>query len=261
MNALIASFQTIFDALLIELPRVVSALVVLLVTLFTARWVSELASRSLRRVRGLSPSAISLTTSLIRVAVITFGTLAVLNLLGLGQVVLSTIASLGVVGLILGFALQDITKQFASGVLLTLARPFEIGDTIRVGIHEGTVTALDLRSTSLRTVGGDQVIIPNADVYVAAVYNLSRYPQRRNAVPIQFPYTTDLEERCAQLLAIVADIPGIVATPPPSVVCISVLDQKVNAEVRYWLDRASTDQDEITTRVIVAANRVATASA
>ena len=258
MNALLTSFQAMVDALLLELPSLLGALITLLVTLFLARWLSSLAAQALRRVRGLSPSVTSLLTSVVRVSIIAFGLLAVLNVLGLGQVVISAIASLGIVGLVVGFALQDITKQFASGLMLTLARPFEIGDTIRVGTHEGTVTALELRSTSLRTAGGDQVIIPNADIYSATVYNLSRYPQHRNAVPIQFPYTADLEAWREALLAAVSGIPGIAATPPPSVVCLAVVDQKVNLEVRYWLARDTTDQDEISTLVIVAANRVVT---
>lgn len=258
MTEPINRFTAIIDDLILGLPRLIAALLLLIITLWLARRLSGWASYSLKKIRGLPSSAVGLLTSILNAGVIGVGALAVLNVLGLGQLVVSTIASLGIAGLIIGFALQDITKQFASGVMLLLARPFEIGDTIKVGVHEGTVTELELRTTRLRTSGGDEVLIPNADVYSAALYNMSRYPQRRLAVPLQLPFSAALESLREDLLASVSAIPGVAPLPEPTVVCTSVIDGKVSAELRFWVDRATVDQDDVLTRVIVVANHVLT---
>lgn len=256
MDELYDSISAQLDTVLFGLPRLIAAVVIMLIALIAARWLRRGAYRSLSKVRGLPASAVSLLSSVVNVGVLTFGVLAALSALDLSQVVLSAIASLGIVGLIVGFALQDITKQFASGVLLLLARPFEIGDIIKVGQHEGTVTELELRSTKLRTAGGDEVHIPNADVYTATVYNMSRYPQRRLAVPLQLPFSINLEAQRTALIAAVTALPGVAPLPEPTVVCTAVVDGKVNGELRFWVDRATADQDELLTHVIVAANRV-----
>lgn len=256
MDMLAASLKTLLVPLVDLLPRVAVALLVLAAALFLASRLGRLANHALLRVHGLPASAVSLLTSVVNFAVLLLGILAALQVLGLGQLVYSTIASLGVVGLIVGFALQDITKQFASGVMLLLARPFEIGDTIKVGIHEGTVVELQLRITRLKTAGGDEVLIPNADVYIATVYNMSRYPQRRFSVPLQLPFANNLEAIHGQLVAAVAAIQGVSPAPKPTVAYTAVVDGKVSAEVRYWIDTATPNQDEVITRVIVAANRV-----
>ncbi len=258
MTEPINRFTAIIDDLILGLPRLIAALLLLIITLWLARRLSGWASYSLKKIRGLPSSAVGLLTSILNAGVIGVGALAVLNVLGLGQLVVSTIASLGIAGLIIGFALQDITKQFASGVMLLLARPFEIGDTIKVGVHEGTVTELELRTTRLRTSGGDEVLIPNADVYSATLYNMSRYPQRRLAVPLQLPFSAALESLREDLLASVSAIPGVAPLPEPTVVCTSVIDGKVSAELRFWVDRATVDQDDVLTRVIVVANHVLT---
>jgi small-conductance mechanosensitive channel len=197
-----------------------------------------------------------LVSSTIRFGILLLGVLVILDVLGLGQAVVSAVASLGIVGLVVSFALQDITKQFASGVLLMLSQPFQIGDTIKVGAHEGTVVNLQLRVTVLKTAGGDEILIPNAEVYTSTVINMSRYRERRFAVPFTLPLTNNLTEVRAQLLEAISTTPGIATTPPPSVICTTIADQKVSAEVRYWIARDTPNQDEITTRVIMGIHRV-----
>lgn len=259
MDTFLNDLEALSAAPLRLLTRVAVAALVLAVSLGAAAWLSNIARRAFARVPGMPSSALGLVASTVYVAIIVFGVLGVLNVLGLGQVVLSAIASLGIVGLIVSFALQDITKQFASGVLLLLSRPFEIGDNIKVGAHEGEVVELQLRVTRLKTPGGDEVLIPNADVYTATVYNMSRYQRRRLAVPLTLPLSDNLEAQRASIIAAISRIPGVAAEPHPTVVCTSVADGKVSAEVRYWLERSTPDQDEVMTRVIVAANRVLSA--
>jgi small conductance mechanosensitive channel len=74
------------------------------------------------------------------------------------------LAGLGIIGFTVGFALQDIMKNFASGVILLLQQPFHVGETIGVKGFDGTVLAIDLRATEIKAADGRVVILPNADV-------------------------------------------------------------------------------------------------
>ncbi|OQY35105.1 MAG: hypothetical protein B6I38_01835, partial [Anaerolineaceae bacterium 4572_5.1] len=97
--------------------------------------------------------------------------------LGLQQVEFNLtgfVTGLGIVGFTIGFAFQDIAKNFMAGMLLLLQQPFDIGDSIEVAGYAGTVTDIEIRSTALRTFDGRHVIIPNAEVFTGVITNFSR---------------------------------------------------------------------------------------
>lgn len=81
------------------------------------------------------------------------------------------VAILGTVGLAFGLALQDILKNFFSGVYLLLERPFRVGDTIKVKDQTGVVENVGVRTTQLRTTDNIQVLVPNATVFSEVVSN------------------------------------------------------------------------------------------
>ena len=98
-------------------------------------------------------------------------TLIVLGILGVNSTGLVTVA--GAVGLAFSLAIQDILKNFFSGVYLLLERPFRVGDTIRVKEHQGVVENIGVRTTELRTPENVQVLVPNAVVFAEVVTNHS----------------------------------------------------------------------------------------
>ncbi|MBC8075128.1 MAG: mechanosensitive ion channel, partial [Chloroflexales bacterium] len=161
--------------------RLVVSLLVAALALFVAGRLQRLVEGLTRRARGPSSLA-ELLGRLVSVAVLLFGGLVVLNVLQLGPAVFSFIAGLGIVGLILGFALQDIARQFASGVLLLTLRPFEAGDEIKVKDFQGAVVDVRLLSIVLRSDDGREILIPNADVYINPIVNFSRYGLQRNTI-------------------------------------------------------------------------------
>ncbi len=98
------------------------------------------------------------------------------------------LTGLGILGFTVGFALQDVMKNFAAGVLLLLQKPFRVGESISVAGFDGTVTAIDLRSTEIRTFDGRIVILPNADVLNHAIVNFTRSAHRRIELPVSVAY-------------------------------------------------------------------------
>jgi small conductance mechanosensitive channel len=98
-------------------------------------------------------------------------TLVVLGILGASPASLVTVA--GAVGLAFSLAMQDILKNFFSGVYLLLERPFRVGDTIRVKDQQGMVENIGVRTTMLRTPDNVQVLVPNVMVFTEVVTNHS----------------------------------------------------------------------------------------
>src|SRR5262249_35132106 len=153
------------------------------------------------------------------------------------------------------FALQDIVKQFAAGVLLLMLRPFQIGDHVKIGVFEGQVVQVQLRATVLKTVNGDEVLIPNADVYTTAITNSSRYQLHRHDILLSLMPTTDLVQARAALIQAVGEIPGVIDSPAPAIVATSIDAQAPKLEVRFWIDESARDVDAVKTAVVAAVHK------
>jgi small-conductance mechanosensitive channel len=141
----------------------------------------------------------------------------------------------------IGFALQDIAKNFFAGILLLLTQPFEIGDTIDVQGFTGKVLAINLRSTELREVDGRYVIIPNADVFVSPIVNFTRAPKRRIKLPFGLTIDSDLGLASRTALASIKEIRGVLEDPAPQLTFESFTDSVIQAYLFFWIDTAEAD--------------------
>ena len=237
--------QTIIE----NIPNIVVALVVLIGALL----LDDRAQRAVERLVGLRPGQRELGRLLgrmARFAVLILALLYILSIFKLNTLVTSFVASLGIVGLVVAFALQDITKNFAAGVLLLILRPFRLDDRIKVKEFEGVVQDISLRATTLRTADGDEVLVPNADVYSNAIVNLSRYPRRRYHVGLTLPLGLPAEAARAQLEAALRAMPGLEPTPAPQVVVTAVGADALTLDAQFWLPAQSGDNPRTLSAVI-----------
>jgi small conductance mechanosensitive channel len=144
------------------------AVAVLLVSFVAARLVLKWSGAAMRREHVDLSTQILVKRALV-VAWIVLTVLFVLGILGVSPAALVTVG--GVVSLAFGLAVQDILKNFFSGVYLLLERPFQVGDTIRVKEQLGVVENIGVRTTQLRTKDNVQVLVPNATVFGEVVAN------------------------------------------------------------------------------------------
>jgi small-conductance mechanosensitive channel len=236
------------------LPNLLLILAILVVT----RMISRRTQRLVQRVAGRTqapPGVVDLLGRLARFGIVALGVLLVLDRLGWGQATLSFLAGLGIVGIAIGFALQDIVKQFAAGVLLLMLRPFNIGDSVKIGAFEGQVIQVQLRATVLKTANGDEVLIPNADVYTTAITNNSRYRLRRHDIALNLTSGFELDRAGAAIREGMSGIPGIAANPAPTIVATGLEGQAIKLEVRYWIDERASGAEEVRTAVVAAIHR------
>jgi small conductance mechanosensitive channel len=239
MDLTAIDFKALLDEIVAFLPRVGLALLVYLI----AHWISHWATRLLRRrltTQKADEELIILLQMLTRWGIRALGIVLALEQLAPGR--LSTLlAGLGIAGVTIGFALQDVAKNFIAGILLLLTQPFEIGDAIEVGGFTGKVLAINLRSTELREVDGRYVIIPNADVFVSPIVNFTRAPRRRIRLPLGITIDTDLEHATRAALDAVGEITGVLDDPAPQLVLESFSDSVIQSSLYFWIDTAAVD--------------------
>jgi small conductance mechanosensitive channel len=207
------------------------ALLVVVVSLLLARVIRRTTMRALARGRAQANVTI-LLGNLVQVAMLTFGVLLVLAIYtrdAFGWI----LGSFSVVGIVLGLSLQDILKNFFAGIWVLVERPFRIGDTIEVGGYSGVVEEITFRTTLLRTVDAQQVIVPNGTFMTGSVVNLTRFPTRRASIWLIIDDASEpigLED----IRGALRDVSGVAKEPPPSVELRRVAEGKARYLVTFW---------------------------
>jgi small conductance mechanosensitive channel len=140
----------------------------------------------------------------------------------------------GLAGLALAFALQNILENFVAGLLILIRRPFRRGDQIVTNEFAGVVMDIDLRVTRLRVFDGEEVLIPNATVFTEPITNLTRLGRRRTQVIVGIDYRDDHHAVQALLLDAVRAVSDVLESPEPEVLLVEFGESSVDVEVSYW---------------------------
>jgi len=237
--------QVLLDEIVAVLPRLGLALLVYLIARLISSWATRLLRRRLTRQQA-DEELIILLQMFTRWGIQALGIVLALEQLVPGR--LSTLfAGLGIAGVTIGFALQDVAKNFIAGVLLLLSRPFEIGDTIQVSGFTGKVLVINLRSTEMREVDGRFVIIPNTEVFAKPIVNFTRAPRRRIKLPLGLSIDTDLDLVTRTTFGAVAQIDGVLENPAPQLVFEGFSDSVIQSTLLYWIDTARVDYTDAQT--------------
>ena len=238
MDVLTTSLQELLANFFVFLPNLVIALVIFVVSLYLAGFLAKIVRRMMEH-RKTDNEIKLLVIKLIRWSIIILGVVASLQQVGFD--VTAFLAGLGILGFTLGFALQDVSKNFVAGLLLLLEQPFNIGDVIEVGDYIGTVANVELRATEMYTFDGQNVLIPNADVFTNPIKNYSRYKKRRLDLTIGVAYDSDLELVRKTALDVVSNIPGVVTDPAPSLTFNTMNESSIDFTVYYWINLETAD--------------------
>ena len=196
-------------------PRMLVAMVLFALFFGLASAARRIARRSLEQIKYIPWAIRLLIARSIYLVTILVGILVALSAVNVN--VTTLIASLGVAGFALGFALKDILENFIAGILLLFARPFEVGDQVTLGSFEGTVHDIHIRTTTLYTYSGEQVAIPNSNVFSNPVVNHTRLGKRRYTVDFDTSLSADSDAVQAGALRAAEDNPDIAAEPAPFV--------------------------------------------
>ena len=162
---------------------------------------------------------------------------AILFVIALGRLGVDVgplVASLGVTGVVLGFAFKESLGSLASGLMIALNHPFKVGDYVIAGGVEGAVTELNMMATVLATADNKKVTVPNAAVWGSAITNFSALGKRRVDTVVAVAYGTDITKAVDVARAALQKVPGVLADPAPAVAVGSLGDSAVIINVRPW---------------------------
>lgn len=152
----------------------------------------------------------------------------------LGIAVAPILGALGIAGIALAFALQDILENFVAGIILQLRRPFTGGDEIETAGHEGTIVSVDARTVTILTPDGETVRVPSAQVIKNPIINHTQNGRRRTTVDVGVAYGTDLTVAAQAAADAAATVDGVLADPPPEALVHTFGASSIDIAVRYW---------------------------
>lgn len=215
--------------------RMVAVLAILLIGFLAARIIRQIVKHVLVRAK-LAEAAVSFVTSLTYVGMLTFVIIAALGKMGIQTA--SIVAVLAAAGLAIGLALQQSLANFAAGFLLVVFHPFKIGGYIEGAGVSGTVEAIEIFTTTLRSPDNKQIIVPNAKVTGDNITNYSAKPLRRVDMVFRIGHKDDVEKAQQVLMEIVRSDPRVLGDPAPVVAVAELGNSSVDFKVRPWVKTA-----------------------
>ena len=136
----------------------------------------------------------------------------------------------------IGFGLQNVVNNFVSGLILIVERPVGVGDVIEMGALSGTVTRIGIRSSTVRTGQGAEVIVPNGELVSKDVVNWTRSDrQRRYDIDVGVAPGSDPEQVMRLLVEAAADAPEVLKNPPPRAMFKGFGDSSLNFTLLAWV--------------------------
>lgn len=175
------------------LPNMLVALLALAAFFMLAKFSKRISGKLLNRISD-KRTVNNLFSTIIYITVIVIGTMVALNILHLEQTVSSLLAGAGIIGLALGFAFQDISANFISGIFMAFRKPIQVGDIVKTSDYFGKVEKIDLRVTIIKTFQGLHVLIPNKEVFQSPLVNYTKTNERRIDLEVGVSYNDDLEK-------------------------------------------------------------------
>ena len=217
--------------------NVAGAIAILIVGYLLAQWLGGVVNRAVAKSGKIDPVFHGLPGKAVRVAVLVFTLIAVLNRFGVETA--SLIALLGAAGLAIGLALQGTLSNVAAGVMLLLFRPFKVGDSVKLGGDIYVIDSLGFFICKGHLPDGPTVMLPNSKIWGHTIVNLSVTDQdmRRIDEVYGIAYGDDINRALAVLRGIAADEPKVLTTPAPLIKVETLGDNSVNILFRVWTAR------------------------
>ena len=226
---------SIMDLLLVWGLRIGAALLVFFIGRFVANWIVKFTRRYMEG-RKLDALIVNFVGNILYWALLLIVIIMSLNQLGIDTTAM--VALLAAAGLAIGLALQDSMKNFASGVLLIVFRPFATGHYVEAAGSSGIVESITLFTSTLLTLDNREIIVPNSSIYADTITNYSSRPLRRVDMVFGVSYGDDLRKVRELLQQIVAEDKRVLADPAPTIVVGELADSSVNFFVQPWVKNA-----------------------
>lgn len=225
-------YEKAYDIVILNGPRFLTALIMLLVGMQLIKLVKKLLLAAMDK-RELDPSLQPFFRSLIIISLQVLLIIGIMQIVGLELTIFTTV--IGAFGVAAGLALSGTLQNFASGVLILILKPFRVGDNIIAQGQEGTVHSIEIFYTVVTTGDNKTVIIPNSKLSNEIIINTSREGKRRLDVEMKVGYGVDFKTVLPIVESVVKGFDSVLPSPAPKI-GVSMLDADgYKVVVQIWV--------------------------
>ncbi len=222
-----------------NLPLIIFRLISFVLILFVFSILAGILRRLVDRAASLSKSDMASSQllknflgSITSKIVMLIGIIIALSQLGIE--IGPLLAGMGVMGFVVGFALQDSLSNFASGIMILVYRPFDVGDVVEAGGVMGKVNDMSLVTTTILTFDNQELVVPNTKIWGNIIRNVTSQDRRRIDLTAKVGHDVDIDRVEGILTEIIADDDRILTDPPPLVRAHNITDYAIEFVIRPW---------------------------
>ncbi len=217
------------------LPKIPLALLVFVAFYFVARLFRKLSLKFYSRVFKKQSDFAKILSAIVYFFFLLSGLFLALEVLGLESILTKLLAGAGLIGIVAGFAFKDIASNAFAGILLNVQRPFKTNDWVKIGDDFGTVKEIGWITTSIKTIEGQEIFVPNQLIYSGSFTNYSRFNKRRVILRSGVSYGDDLEHVKKVALDEVSKIDSLLKDELIDFYFTGIGNSTYNFEVRFWI--------------------------
>ncbi|MEQ8849206.1 mechanosensitive ion channel family protein [Botrimarina sp.] len=216
-------------------PAIAVAVGLLLLAWLASLWASKLTTYLAegrignRLLRGVLAKAAG-------VLVMVIGAYLALQVADATRLAATVLGGTGLLGIVIGIAFRDIAENFLASLLISVQRPFEIGDLVTIEGRQGFVQAVTTRGTQLMTLDGNHVQIPNSIVYKSVIENTTANPNVRLSFLVGVDYADSAAEAQRAVLQTLRAHEAVLDEPEPLVLVDELATSTVNLRVYFWVN-------------------------
>ena len=215
--------------------NIISAVLILFIGNIVAKAIANSVAKMLDK-KKMDKAVVEFLHGIVRYTLFVIVLIAALSRIGVQTA--SVVAVIGAAGLAIGLALQGSLSNFAAGVLIVAFRPFKSGDYVEVSGVAGSVEAIQIFQTVLKTPDNKMVVVPNSGVIGSPITNYSRHETRRVDLAIGVSYNSDLKLTKQVIRETLEKDPRILKDPDITIGVVALADSSVNFVVRPWCKTA-----------------------
>jgi len=232
INSLPDYFKKIWEIIIDYSPKLITALIVLFIGLYTIRLINRLVKKIMLE-RELDPTLSKFLADILLwiLRILLFVTF----ISKLGIETSSFVAILGAAGLAIGLALQGSLSNFAGGILIILFKPFRVGDTIEAHNVIGKVKEIQIFVTKLITINNQTIFIPNGILSNGVIINYSVEGIRRADLVFSFSYETNIKEAKNIVLKVMDTHPKVLKNPTPTIMVKDLTNTSIHIAIQPWI--------------------------
>lgn len=234
VNALLEKLNSWLELTIKMLPNMGLAIILFILFYLIAKGVKRITLKLFDKTSN-NVALKNLFSTITYYSVIGIGLFIVLGILKLDKAVTSILAGVGVLGLALGFAFQDIAANFVSGIILAFRRPFVINDIVKVNDYMGSVSRTNLRVTVIKSFQGQEIFIPNKEVLQSAILNYTSLKKRRIDLIVRVSYNIDLEVVEDLVKTTIGSLHGVIDRENLVFDYNEFGDSSINFTIRFWI--------------------------